>query len=50
MGGTGGQPINFPAVSLFDADSGEPNHSNVAAHVALSGEPINIAGFKRVEV
>jgi GAF domain-containing protein/HAMP domain-containing protein len=42
MGGTSGRPIDFPAVSLYDEATGEPNHSNVAAHVALTGTSINI--------
>jgi GAF domain-containing protein len=42
MGGTSGRPIDFPAVSLYDEVTGEPNHSNVAAHVALTGTSINI--------
>ncbi len=40
MGGTGGK-ITWPAVKLKNAD-GSPNHSNVSAHVALSGEVVNI--------
>lgn len=42
MGGTSGQPINFPPVPIYHPDTGQPNHSNVAAHVALTGEAINI--------
>ncbi|GAB4432892.1 MAG: hypothetical protein Kow0031_14360 [Anaerolineae bacterium] len=41
MGGTSGQDIDFPPIALAD-ETGQPNHSNVAAHVALTGNPINI--------
>ena len=42
MGGTTGKEIPFPPLPLFDADSGEPNHHNVATHVALDGESVNV--------
>ena len=42
MGGTTGKDIPFPALSMHDPESGEPNHNNVATHVALSGEAVNI--------
>lgn len=49
MGGTSGQPIDdFPPVTLFD-ENDEPNHSNVAAHVAFTGESINIPDAYRAE-
>ena len=41
MGGKGGK-TTWPAVKLKKED-GSPNHSNVSAHVALSGEVVNIA-------
>jgi HD-GYP domain-containing protein (c-di-GMP phosphodiesterase class II) len=41
MGGTGGQ-ITWPPVKLID-NKGIPNHANVSAYVALSGETVNIA-------
>jgi len=40
MGGAGGK-ITWPAVKLKKED-GSQNHSNVSAHVALSGEVVNI--------
>ena len=43
MGGTTGKPIPFPPLMMYDPDSCEPNHNNVATHCALVGEPINIA-------
>lgn len=41
MGGTTGKEITFQPLRLYD-DAGAPNHNNVATHVALSGESINI--------
>jgi HD-GYP domain-containing protein (c-di-GMP phosphodiesterase class II) len=41
MGGTGGGRITWKPVRLRDAD-GLPNHQNVSAHVALTGNTINI--------
>jgi DNA-binding response OmpR family regulator len=40
-GGTTGKEITFAPLRLYD-DAGAPNHHNVATHVALSGESINI--------
>jgi HD-GYP domain-containing protein (c-di-GMP phosphodiesterase class II) len=42
LGGTTGEPIPFPPVPLHGSD-GTPNHSNVAAHAAITGNTINIA-------
>jgi hypothetical protein len=42
MGGTTGVAIPFPPLALYNAETGEPNHNNVATHVALSGNSINI--------
>ena len=42
LGGTTGAPIPFPPVALRHAD-GSPNHSNVVAHAAITGETINLA-------
>jgi len=42
MGGPSGKPIPFPALKLYDPESGEPNHSQVACHVALTGRSVNI--------
>jgi HD-GYP domain-containing protein (c-di-GMP phosphodiesterase class II) len=42
MGGTTGEPVSLAPVPLYRGD-GAPNHHNVAAHVALSGETVNIA-------
>ena len=40
MGGTGGK-MTWPPVKLINAD-GTPNHANVSACVAISGEAVNI--------
>lgn len=40
MGGSGG-PVGWPPVPLWLAD-GDPNHRNVSAHVALTGQSVNI--------
>lgn len=41
MGGANGKAISFPPVRLYD-EAGNHNHANVAAHVALSGNMVNI--------
>lgn len=41
MGGSGGETIRFYPVQLYDAQ-GEPNHTMVVSHAALSGETVNI--------
>ncbi len=40
MGGTGGK-ITWPPIGLAGAD-GRPNHANVSAYVAMTGETVNI--------
>jgi len=42
-GGTTGEDIPFPPISVYDLETGEANHQNVASHVAASGETVNIA-------
>ena len=49
MGGTSGKPIPFPPLKLFDPDSGEANHSQVACHVALTGQSVNIPDAYHVD-
>jgi HD-GYP domain-containing protein (c-di-GMP phosphodiesterase class II) len=41
MGGTSGNPINFPNLPLYDADGGH-NDSLVAAYAALNNQTVNI--------
>ena len=48
MGGTTGVEIPFPPLALHDED-GNPNHKNVASHVALSREIVNIADAYEVD-
>ena len=43
MGGTNGKDIDFAALRMYDAKSNEPNHKNVATHVALTGESVNVS-------
>ena len=47
MGGTG-EPIAWHPVPLRDRD-GRPNHANVSAHAAISGEVINIPDVYHAE-
>ena len=42
MGGTTGQSIPFPPLSLYKDDDEEPNYANVATSVALRKEIVNI--------
>ena len=48
MGGTSGKEITFQPVRLYNKD-GSGNHANVAPHVALTHEPINIADAYEAE-
>jgi HD-GYP domain-containing protein (c-di-GMP phosphodiesterase class II) len=41
LGGTSGKEVDLPSVPLAD-DQGNPNHTNVSSHVALTGETISI--------
>lgn len=47
MGGSGG-PVGWPPVALWLTD-GEPNHRNVSAHVALTGQSVNIPDAYQAE-
>lgn len=42
LGGSTGNPITFPPLNLFDPVTGKPNHHQVACHVALLGQSVNI--------
>ena len=48
MGGTTGQEITFAPLPLHN-DKGEANHSNVATHVALAKEIVNIPDAYEVD-
>lgn len=41
LGGTTGDKVPFAPLSVLDA-SGQPNHHNVATHVAMTGALVNI--------
>lgn len=47
MGGTSGK-ITWPEINLIN-DDGSENHSNVSAHVALTGETVNIPDVYEAE-
>jgi HD-GYP domain-containing protein (c-di-GMP phosphodiesterase class II) len=49
MGGSSGQPINFPNLPLHDAD-GRPNDSMVAAYAAIHKQTVNIADAYTVPI
>jgi phosphoserine phosphatase RsbU/P len=42
LGGTTGGEIPYAPLRLYFEDTGLPNHSNVATHVALAGDSVNI--------
>jgi phosphoserine phosphatase RsbU/P len=42
LGGSSDNPVSFPLLPLYNKESGEPNHRNVASHVALTGDSINV--------
>lgn len=48
LGGTSGGVINYPALPLY-LSNGQANHSHVAAHVALTGELVNISDAYEAE-
>jgi len=43
MGGTTGKAIPFPPLRMYREEDNQPNHNNVATHVALTGKATNIA-------
>jgi HD-GYP domain-containing protein (c-di-GMP phosphodiesterase class II) len=48
LGGTSGMAIELPPIPLY-SESGEPNHSNVASYVALTGEAVSIPDVYEAE-
>jgi HD-GYP domain-containing protein (c-di-GMP phosphodiesterase class II) len=42
MGGTTGVPINFPPLKMYNPETKQPNHNNIATYAALTGKTINI--------
>ena len=49
LGGTTGEEIPYPPLSLHDEATGKPNLSNVATYVVHSGVPVNIADAYEAE-
>jgi len=49
MGGTTGVAINFPPLKMYNPETRQPNHNNVATYVALTGKAINIADAYEAE-
>jgi sigma-B regulation protein RsbU (phosphoserine phosphatase) len=49
MGGTTGKEIPLPPLRLYDEKTGDPNHHNVATHVALNGLSVNIPDIYHAE-
>ena len=43
LGGTTGKDVPFPPLNMYDPETKEANHHNVATHVALEGQSVNIA-------
>lgn len=41
-GGTTGEPIPFPPLKMYDPETKQGNHKNIATHAALVGETVNI--------
>jgi HD-GYP domain-containing protein (c-di-GMP phosphodiesterase class II) len=48
LGGTSGKVIDLPPIPLY-LENGEPNHSNVASYVALTGKTVNIPDVYEAE-
>jgi hypothetical protein len=47
--GTSGAEVHFAPLPLYDPITDEPNHGNVATHVALTGTTVNIADAYRTD-
>lgn len=48
LGGVNGDAVTFPDLPLYDKQGG-PNHANVAAYVALTGQTVRIADAYQAE-
>jgi len=48
LGGTSGKSIDLPPIPLY-SETGDPNHSNVASYVALTGKTVNIPDVYEAE-
>ncbi len=49
LGGTSGNPVNFPPLPMYDRVTGKPNLNNVASYVAINGKSINIPDVYEAE-
>lgn len=49
VGGTTGKDIPLLTLSLYDEETGEPDHSNIATRTALVGETINVPNIYSAE-
>jgi sigma-B regulation protein RsbU (phosphoserine phosphatase) len=49
LGGATGKDIPHPPLPMYDPTTREPNHHNVATHVALEGESVNIPDVYHAE-
>jgi HD-GYP domain-containing protein (c-di-GMP phosphodiesterase class II) len=49
LGGTTGNEIPFPPLPMFHPDTKEPNHRNIATHVGVTGESVNIPDAYQAE-
>jgi HAMP domain-containing protein len=49
MGGTTGNAIAYDPLPMYDKETGEPNHRNVATHAALGHEWVNIPDAYQAE-
>ncbi|MEW6753397.1 MAG: SpoIIE family protein phosphatase [Candidatus Latescibacterota bacterium] len=49
LGGSTGRAVTIPPLPLFDAGTGEPNHRNVATHVAHVRHSVNLPDIYHAE-
>lgn len=49
LGGTTGEPIPYPPLRLYDSETGEPNHRNVATYTALEDRLVSIADVRQAQ-
>jgi len=49
LGGATGKEIPFAPLPLYDAATGQPNHSHIATFVALNGHAVNISDIYQAE-
>lgn len=49
LGGTTGRDIPYAPLRLYDPVTHAPNHHNIATHVALTGQSVNVPDIYRTE-